>query len=95
MFFFGVETQTGLLIVSIIVMILMYHKFSLSGIPRFRVIFLCTFCLLAWISSFCLSLIDKSPAHALLWGMISFLGMAATLFVLFIAFYEILASPGM
>ncbi|PKL60873.1 MAG: hypothetical protein CVV33_00430 [Methanomicrobiales archaeon HGW-Methanomicrobiales-4] len=95
MSFIGPETQAGLLIITFIMMILVYLKFSMSGIPRLRVIFLCIFCLVTWILSFGSSLIDKSPAHSLLWELLSFLGMAATIFILFIAFYEILASPGM
>jgi len=95
MFFIGLETQATLFIVSIMVMLLVFLKFSVSAIPRLRVIFLCIFCLIAWITSFCLSLINRDPAHALLYDMMSFLGMAATIFVLFIAIYEIMSSPGM
>jgi hypothetical protein len=95
MVFVGYEAQGGLLIISILVTIIVYLKFSISGIPRFRVMFLLFFCHIVWILSYCLSLFDESSVHALLWGMMSFLGMAASIFMLFISFYEILTSPGM
>ena len=88
------DFQVGLLIIGIIGLGLVYFKYSSSRIPRLRIIFLSIICLLIWLSGFSLSLVENSPSQTLLWEMLSFLGMAATVFLLFIAFYEILSSPG-
>jgi len=94
MLLIGLETQGTLFIVAIIVMIFIFLKYSLAGIPRLRVLFLGVFCMITWIICFTLALINRDPAHALLYDMMSFLGMAATLFMLFVAIFEILSSPG-
>lgn len=94
MFQGGIEAQVGLVITAVLMMMLIYRKFERSGIPRFRVIILCILCILIWICSFGFSLIDSEPHHSALWETMNMLSMAATLFVLFIAVYEIMQSPG-
>jgi uncharacterized membrane protein YkvI len=94
MFQVGIEAQEGLLIAAAVVMILIYRKFTRSRIPRVRVIILCFLCIILWFVSFVLSLHDLEPSHSLLWETLNLLSMAATLFVLFIAIFEIMQSPG-
>lgn len=94
MFHVEPEAQEGLILAAIIVMILIYRKFTRSGIPRMRVIFLCIICNIVWICSFIFSLMDGDQYHSMLWDTMNLLSMAATLFVLFIALSEILQSPG-
>lgn len=94
MFQIGIEAQEGLIIAAAIILLLIWRKFSRSGIPRFRVIILCVTCIIVWIASFLSSLHDTDPNHSMLWETLTLLSMAATLFVLFIALSEILQSPG-
>ena len=90
----GSESEWGLLIVVIILMNLISRKFLRSGVPRFRVIFLCLICIIFWICCLSLSFIDSNPVHSMLWMTLNVLSMAATLFVIFIAFFEILQNHG-
>lgn len=91
----GSDVQGGLLVVSFFILLQISFKFFRSGIPRLRVIFLSLLCYLLWFCSFLLTLTGDGHSQGMLWEIISFLGMASTLFVLFIGIYEILANPGM
>jgi len=95
MFFIGTDIQAGVLFVSIFLIMLIGGKWFRSGVPRLRVVFLSGFCLFVWICSFSLTLLDKTAAQSLLWEMMSFLGMVSTVFMFFIAAYEIIATPWM
>ncbi|PWR71595.1 hypothetical protein [Methanospirillum lacunae] len=90
----GSDVQGGLLVVSFLIIIQITFNFFRSGIPRLRVIFLTILCYLIWFCSFLLTLTGDGLSEGILWEILSFLGMASTLFVLFIGIYEILANPG-
>lgn len=89
----GTIIQGALLFVSFFLVMLITGKSLQSGVPRFRVVFLSICCILTWIISFTLTLIGTSAPHALLWEMMSFIGMISTLFMFFIAAYEITTTP--
>ncbi len=91
----GTDIQGALLVVCFIVLVQISVKCYSSGIPRLRVIFLSLLCYLLWFCSFLLTLSGDGQNLGLLWEILSLLGMASTLYVLFIGVYEILASPGM
>ena len=93
MFHIGSDIQAGLIFVSFSLILLIGVKCIRSGVPRLRVVFLSVFCLLFWMIGFSMTLLDKTAAQSLLWEMVSFLGMASTVFVFFIAAYEIISTP--
>jgi len=93
--FIGTEIQVSSLVICIIILIPISAKFFRSGIPRFRVIVLSCTCFFLWFCGFILTLIGYGQNLTMLWEVVSFVGMISTLFMLFIGFYEILASPGM
>lgn len=93
MFHIGSDIQAGLIFVSFSLILLIGVKCMRSGVPRLRVVFLSASCLLFWMIGFSLTLLDKTAAQSLLWEMVSFLGMASTIFVFFIAAYEIISTP--
>lgn len=94
MLFIGTEVQIGPLIASVIMLLPITRKFFRSGIPRMRVIFLSFLFLFIWICSYSLTFLERGSVYAMLWEVISFIGMVGTLFILFIGIYEILANPG-
>lgn len=94
MFFIGTDVQGGPLIASIIMLIPVTRRFLISGVPRIRVILLSYTFILIWICSFFLILLGDGIAYTVLWEVTGFLGMVGTVFILFIAIYEILSAPG-
>jgi len=94
MYFIGQDIQAGMIFVSTILTILLSGKCFRSGIPRLRVMVLCIFFLLFWFVALILSFIETGPSHSLLWDALTFFGLCGFLFILFIALYEILYSPG-
>jgi hypothetical protein len=94
MLFTVLEAQAGLLFICGILMTFLSVKYIYSEIPRLRVILLCGFCLIFWFISMCFSVLYSSHAHILLWNTLNVLTMAATLFMLFIAIYEVLTNQG-
>ncbi len=95
MFFIGTDIQGVLIVACLLILIPLTARFINSGIPRLRVIVLSGISLLIWFCCFILTLTGDSQNISMLWEILSFMGMAATLFILFIGVYEILSSPGM
>ncbi|HWQ66004.1 MAG TPA: hypothetical protein VN372_03935 [Methanospirillum sp.] len=87
-------TQAALIIIGIILMAGSLFWYSATGSPRLRVILIFDLCMLCWIAGFFMSIVDRVADHDGLWQLISFLGMAASLFAFFIGFYEVLTNPG-
>lgn len=94
MYYIGQVIQAGMIIVSGMLTLILCMKFLISGIPRLRVILLCTFFLLSWSGAFIISLAERGPAHSLLWDVFGFFGLAGFLYLFFVALFELLSSPG-
>ncbi len=93
MFSIGSDIQAGLIFVSFSLFLLITVKCLRSGVPRFRVIFLMGLCFVSWVIGFFLTLMDKTASQSLLWELVGFLGMVSTIFMFFIASYEIISTP--